>query len=76
MSSAEAADLPKKKKNNKDYSNTTRVYDSDGYRLRADALIFKDEDKQEVCGYTCLMNQLGILSDFLTVHQIFIYFSL
>ena len=49
MSSAEAADLPKKKKSNKDYSNTTRVYDSDGYRLRADALIFKDERKQEVC---------------------------
>ena len=57
MSSAEAADLPKKKKNNKDYSNTTRVYDSDGYRLRADALIFKDEDKKEVCRYTSLMNQ-------------------
>ena len=50
MSSAEAADLPKKKKkSNKDYSTTTRVYDSDGYRLRADALIFKDEHKQEVC---------------------------
>ena len=48
MSSAEAAVLPKKKKNNKDYSNTTRVYDPDGYRLRADALIFKDELKQEV----------------------------
>ena len=50
MSSAEAADLPKKKKkSNKDYSKVTRVYDSDGYRLRSDALCFKDESKQEVC---------------------------
>lgn len=48
MISAVAADLPEKKKSNKDYSNVTRVYDSDGYRLRADALCFKDESKVEV----------------------------
>ena len=62
MSSAEAADLPKKKKNNKDYSSTTRVYDPDGYRLRADALIFKDECKQEVC-YTIILYNEKYFSD-------------
>lgn len=56
MSSAEAADLPKKKKKNKDYSNTIRVYDLDGYRLRADALIFKDEHKQEVPAFVVAMS--------------------
>ena len=47
-SSGPASVPGQKNKKNKDYSSTTRIYDSDGYRLRSDALCFKDERKQEV----------------------------
>ena len=50
MSDEASAELltPKKKKAFKDNSQVIRVFDSDGYRLRSDALCFKDENKREV----------------------------
>ena len=59
MSVEASAKLPSpKKKSTKDYSRVTRVYDTDGYRLRADALCFKDEQKQEVCVITVIVVEL------------------
>ena len=59
MSVKESVQLPvvTKKKSNKDYSCITRVYDTDGYRLRADAVCFRDEGKQEVStSYMCTVD--------------------
>ena len=60
--------LPKRNsKSNKDYSSVTRVYDSDGYRLRSDALCFKDEHKQEV--HQCKLDRYCMITSVLEVHQ-------
>ena len=48
MSAVASVQPTPKKKKNKDYSNTIRVFDKDGYRLRADSVCFKDDSKQEV----------------------------
>ena len=40
-----------KKKSTKDYSDTVRVYDTDGFRLRSDAICFSDKHKSKVCCY-------------------------
>ena len=37
-----------KKAGNKDYSQTVRLFDKDGYRKRADCICFRDSSRKEV----------------------------
>ena len=46
--------LTRKADSDKDLTDQTRVYDHDGYRLRADTICFKDTKKQEVRAIGCL----------------------